>query len=66
MDDKTSYTFDDHDGHGDMDVDTLIPVGNRVCGFLDPAWGGDCRYHCSGTGNCDVLHRLGFQNLLRK
>ena len=38
-------------------------VGDGLCRFLSKDWGGNCRDHCSGSGSCDVLRRMGFQNV---
>ena len=34
-------------------------VGNELCRFLSKDWGGNCSDHCSGSGACDVLRRMG-------
>ena len=63
MDDEAQGSLDDDLAGGDVDEHRLLPMGKRLCGFLNPDMGGDCRYHCSGTGDCNILHRLGFLNV---
>ena len=38
-------------------------VEHEVCRFKQASWGGCSIGHCSGTGACDILRKMGLRNI---
>ena len=51
--------IDNHARRVERDAMEGQRMGHGLCQFLRKDWGGTCRNHCSGSGACDVLRRMG-------